>query len=60
MIESFTNNKNRLFWTLQLGGWGGYALLNYLFGVEAMDRPADYFVPSLLYSQDGIAITTCS
>jgi hypothetical protein len=57
MIHAITSTKKRLFWTLQIAGWSGYAVLNYLFGVEVTDKPGNYFVPSLLYALGGIIIT---
>lgn len=59
MLPTFPDNKNRLFWALQIAGWFGYAVLNYLIGIEINEQPADYFVPSFVYALGGIA-TTCA
>ena len=57
MIRKIARNRTILFWTLQIGGWLGYAVLNYLIGIEVIEKPEDYFVPSLLYAAGGAVIT---
>jgi signal transduction histidine kinase len=54
-----TNNKTALFWSLHVGGWMGYAVMNYVFGIEVLEKPTNYFLPSLMYALGGIAITYC-
>lgn len=57
MIKRFTANSRSLFWILNIAGWGGYAVLNYLIGIAAHDKSTDYIAPSLMYAIGGIVIT---
>ena len=56
MLERLTRDKKWLFWTLQLGGWSGYAVLNYLNGI-AHGKLEDYWIPSVIYALGGVVIT---
>ena len=57
MIEKLANNSLRVFWKLNLAGWVGYAVLNWLMGIAAHDKPMNYVEPSLMYAAGGVAIT---
>ena len=57
MLRKIASNRTVMFWTLQVVGWLGYAVLNYLIGIEVNEKPEDYFVPSLMYATGGAAIT---
>lgn len=52
----FFDNKNRAFWTLQIGGWGGYFLLRTLGGLaNSMGLP--FILPTILVTVTGFSIT---
>jgi signal transduction histidine kinase len=57
VLRTITNNREILFWTLQIGGWLGYALLNYLIGTEVNEQPGEYFILSIAYAVGGVVIT---
>jgi signal transduction histidine kinase len=57
MIHRFTENSKSLFWLLNIGGWAGYAFLNYLMGIAGNGKSMDYIVPSLIYAAGGVVIT---
>jgi hypothetical protein len=57
MNHRLADNSQRLFWILNLSGWAGYAVLNWLMGIAAHDKPMDYIGPSLMYAIGGLAIT---
>lgn len=57
MIHSLADNSKSQFWLLNISGWAGYAVLNYLMGIAAHDKPMDYIGPSLMYAVGGLAIT---
>jgi signal transduction histidine kinase len=57
VFRTLFNNRAVMFWTLQIGGWLGYAVLNYLIGIEVNEKPSDFFIPSLLYAAGGIVIS---
>ena len=57
MINRLTENSKSLFWILNISGWGGYAVLNYLIGIAAHDKATDYIGPSLMYAVGGLVIT---
>ncbi len=57
MTHRLADNSQRFFWTLNLVGWAGYAVLNWLMGIAAHDKPMDYIAPSLMYALGGIVIT---
>lgn len=47
-----------LFWLLQISGWTGYMLLNFLQGLVLVDsRQFIYIIPSFLYAITGFALT---
>jgi signal transduction histidine kinase len=56
MLKRFTRDNKTLFWTLHIGGWCGYALLNYLSAI-AYGKPRDYVLVTLMYGAGGIIIT---
>jgi signal transduction histidine kinase len=56
-IQQFLHDKRNLFWTLQLGGWAGWAVTSYL-GVAIWQSPPDnYLTYLLLVSGVGLLIT---
>jgi signal transduction histidine kinase len=57
VLRTITNNRKILFWSLQITGWLGYALLNYLIGSEANEQSGDYIILSLTYAAGGVLIT---
>jgi len=57
MIHSLADSTKSLFWLLNIGGWAAYAVLNYLMGIAAHDKPMDYIGPSLMYAAGGLVIT---
>jgi signal transduction histidine kinase len=57
MLHQLAENNSRLFWVLNLGGWFGYAMLNYLMGIAGHGKPPDYFMPSLMYAVGGVVIS---
>jgi signal transduction histidine kinase len=57
VLHRLTENRKSLFWTLHLGGWLGYAVLNYLISIASHKDPVDYYIPSLVYALGGIVIT---
>ncbi len=52
----FFADKNRAFWTLQLGGWGGYFVLRTLGGL-ANAMGIDFILPTILVTVTGFSIT---
>lgn len=57
MINRLTENSKSLFWILNISGWGGYAVLNYLMGIAGHDKAPDYISPSLMYAAGGLLVT---
>lgn len=57
MINELANNPKSYFWTLNVAGWAGYAMLNYLMGIAGNDKPYDYIEPSLMYALFGVFLT---
>ncbi|HKJ16736.1 MAG TPA: histidine kinase [Xanthomonadales bacterium] len=57
MIKRVPDNSKTLFWILNALGWAGYAVLNWLIGIAAHDKPMDYIGPSLMYAVGGLIIT---
>lgn len=57
MITRVDENSKSLFWILNTAGWAGYAVLNWLIGIAAHNKPMDYVGPSLMYAAGGIMIT---
>ena len=58
MFNVLTQNKDRLFWTLQIAGWTAFGFLHYLLVGEMNDRSGDYALPALMYAGGGIVVTT--
>ncbi len=52
----FFESKNRAFWNLQLGGWGGYFMLRSVVAI-ANDQPLDLLVLLLVTTIVGFSIT---
>lgn len=52
----FFDNKNRAFWSLQIGGWGGYFLLRTLGGL-ANSMGIAFILPTILVTVTGFSIT---
>jgi signal transduction histidine kinase len=59
VFRKLASNQTALFWILHAGGWLGYAVLNYLIGIEVNEKPANYFLPSVMYAAGGVVITYC-
>lgn len=57
MIHRLADNSRSFFWLLNIAGWAGYAVLNYLMGISGHDMPHDYIEPSLMYAAGGLVIT---
>ena len=57
MIRRSTENSKWIFWTLNISGWVGYAMFNYLMGMAGHDKPPDYIAPSLMYAVGGLLVT---
>jgi sensor histidine kinase YesM len=57
LLRRLTSDRSRLFWTLHIGGWVGFALFNDLMGIAAHGKQADYLLPSLGYAASGVVIT---
>jgi len=55
-IGSLLSDKDRAFWTLQIGGWLAYALLRFLNGL-ANKMGLDYASPTLIATVTGFALT---
>ncbi|MDA3934691.1 MAG: histidine kinase [Gammaproteobacteria bacterium] len=56
MLKNLLQHRRRLFWLLQISGWAGYALMNFLQGL-AYDRTPIYIIPSLVYALSGFCLT---
>lgn len=54
--RGFFADKNRAFWTLQLGGWMGYFLLRALGGL-ANSMGVEFVLPAILTTVTGFSIT---
>ena len=57
MIRRLAENSKSLFWILNISGWAGYAMFNYLMGMAGHDTPPDYIQPSLMYAVGGLVVT---
>jgi signal transduction histidine kinase len=57
VLHGLTENNRALFWTLNLSGWLGYAMLNYLMGIAGYGKDLDYYFPSLMYALGGVVIS---
>jgi two-component system, LytTR family, sensor kinase len=55
-FDPLRHNRNSLFWTLQTGGWLGYALTQY-FGAFIYERVANYFVVISIATISGFLFT---
>lgn len=56
MLRAIANNPALLFWKLHVGGWSGYALLDYMSGIEVNAGVGIGVAPHLLYAAGGISI----
>ncbi len=54
--RGFFADKNRAFWTLQIGGWTGYFLLRALGGL-ANSMGVEFILPAILTTVSGFSIT---
>jgi two-component system LytT family sensor kinase len=55
-FDPLRHNRNQLFWTLQIGGWLGYAVTQYL-GAFIYEKVTGYFLIIALAAVSGFLIT---
>ena len=55
-FDPLRHNRNSLFWTLQVGGWLGYALTQY-FGAFIYEKVANYFLVISIATISGFLFT---
>jgi two-component sensor histidine kinase len=56
-IKVLLENRNRLFWTLQLAGWAGYTLAGWL-GALAHEKPTTYGWVIVVTAVSGLLLTS--
>jgi two-component system, LytTR family, sensor kinase len=55
-LKALMKNRNRLFWTLNIAGWGGYAIAAYV-GALAHEKPDSYIAVSVATAVIGFFAT---
>lgn len=56
-VKSIFKNKTRAFWTLQVSGWVGFALIRMLNGVTAFGETMDYYKPTAIAMITGFCLS---